>query len=876
MPPSGPPPPLSSSMGQPSNIFTPQGQAPSTQPHFHSDSQNVNLQPHLAGHHGQLPTSSSVFQPVRSHWFYSKHVEGKELWKPFSYKDAARLEDALHRRATASGSEIIVPTQGGRYDVDVIKRQQFAVYWDEEPSSVTRSSWFYKPEGAARFLPYDEQFCARLEEEYQAAVMNNVWPRKLQIDEGTIVMHSPYTIEHYSTNSIPDEYGTIPLHSRARCVIRGTQDFEDIEEGEPDQIDHLVFVVHGIGPVCDLRFRDIRECLDDFRSVSLSLMQSHFKQYLERGQAGRVEYLPVHWHKALHGEATGVDRKLREITLKSIPKLRHFTNDTLLDLLFYTSPVYCQQIADTVSGEMNRLHELFLQRQPNFKGNVSVMGHSLGSQILFDLLLHQKDSEGKALPAVSQEQGQLTFEREVSPLSEESHVEDADEEEEESLEALLEKLGLSSFLETFNKEQIDLDSLTEIEESDIKEMGLPMGPRKKLQKYIRNKKEKEKKKQETAASKSKREAAQKIIEEQKQAASEATCKLNSNGQGITQEHPLLKQASSTSISYVTGLAGTGQPCVSYPQLQFEMANFFALGSPIAMFMTVRGVGSIGEEYKLPTCPGFFNIFHPFDPVAYRIEPLINPNYTMKPVLMPHHKGRKRLHLELKESLSRYGADLKQKIVQSLKGTWNMINDFARAHRSTPEEIVNSEVDSVISDLAKQQEETEQASVASEEEIIVGSMNQGRRIDYVLQEKPIESFNDYLFALGSHACYWESEDTALMILKEIYLPLGMTPVMPGSDLTANRFPRPPSQQSLGPSPTMLGAPPRGPPMGPPSGPPPGHPSGAMSGPAGYSAGPLPGNYAAVSRGSPPPPYTAQQAPAAAPPSGPPPLQGFVRR
>lgn len=30
--------------------------------------------------------------------------------------------------------------------------------------------------------------------------------------------------------------------------------------GEPNKIDHLVFVVHGIGPVCDLRFRSIVEC----------------------------------------------------------------------------------------------------------------------------------------------------------------------------------------------------------------------------------------------------------------------------------------------------------------------------------------------------------------------------------------------------------------------------------------------------------------------------------------------------------------------------------------------------------------------------------------------------------------------------------------
>lgn len=50
---------------------------------------------------------------------------------------------------------------------------------------------------------------------------------------------------------------------------------------------------------------------------------------------------------------------------------------------------------------------------------------------------------------------------------------------------------------------------------------------------------------------------------------------------------------------------------------------------------------------------------------------------------------------------------------------------------------------------------------------IGRLNKGRRIDYMLQERPIESFNEYLFALASHACYWESEDTLLLLVKEIY-------------------------------------------------------------------------------------------------------------
>lgn len=110
------------------------------------------------------------------------------------------------------------------------------------------------------------------------------------------------------------------------------------------------------------RFRSIVEVVDDFRAISLSQMRTHFKPYLESGQLGRIELLPISWHSALHGEETGIDDRLKQITLESIPKLRHFSNDTILDALFYTSPVYCQTIVDNVGQELNRLFALFCQR----------------------------------------------------------------------------------------------------------------------------------------------------------------------------------------------------------------------------------------------------------------------------------------------------------------------------------------------------------------------------------------------------------------------------------------------------------------------------------------------------------------------------------
>ena len=75
----------------------------------------------------------------------------------------------------------------------------------------------------------------------------------------------------------------------------------------------------------------------------------------------------------------------------------------------------------------------------------------------------------------------------------------------------------------------------------------------------------------------------------------------------------------------------------------------------AMFVTVRGIDRLGEDFILPTCPRFFNIFHPYDPVAYRIETLIDAKMVdVPPVLIPHHKGRKRMHIGDDRFLSLYG------------------------------------------------------------------------------------------------------------------------------------------------------------------------------------------------------------------------------
>ena len=59
--------------------------------------------------------------------------------------------------------QVLVPTDGGRYDVSLHSRQRKAVYWEEPPSQVRRCSWFYKGEGDRWYHPYDEETARKLE-----------------------------------------------------------------------------------------------------------------------------------------------------------------------------------------------------------------------------------------------------------------------------------------------------------------------------------------------------------------------------------------------------------------------------------------------------------------------------------------------------------------------------------------------------------------------------------------------------------------------------------------------------------------------------------------------------------------------------------------
>lgn len=570
--------------------------------------------------------------------------------------DSLALEEAF--TSPELSPDTVVATDGNRCDVNILRRERYTVYWKATPSEVRRCSWFSKSNLESKFIPYEENVAALLEAEYKIAFECNEWNRVVTVGNSeTVLFQGPDMLVRLPPNPLVDNWGSTSTSPTHNGILKRSMDEFDIHEGEPAEIDHLLFVVHGIGQWCDFKCRSVQEVVDDFRSISLKIMTSHFHS----SQAcNRVEILPISWHESIHSEETGVDRLLKNITLESIPRLRDFTNDTLVDILFYTTHIYSQAIITSVSTDLNRLHNLFQLRNPTFKGGISLIGHSLGSLILFDILSHE----------LSHNDDEVHHEREMSPQAVE-RIFDEDE-----------------------------------EENDI----------------------------------------------------------------ITELKPINKKILSRRISNLLLEVGAQPPKLIYPHLNFHPAALFALGSPIGMFMTIRGLDKFGPDFALPTCTSFFNIFHPYDPVAYRIEPLINVDLTtLKPAILPHHMGRKRMHLELRDSLEKFSGNIKEKVIGSV------VNAFKRFYPGSNNSAVEAAEDEIIEDNAEAS--TSAFIKAEEKHLNLGILNNGRRIDYALQESPLELINEYIFAVGSHLCYWGSEDTVLFILTETYRSMGINPTSP---------------------------------------------------------------------------------------------------
>lgn len=127
---------------------------------------------------------------------------------------------------------------------------------------------------------------------------------------------------------------------------------------------------------------------------------------------------------------------------------------------------------------------------------------------------------------------------------------------------------------------------------DLKELGIGMGPRKKLIAFITSQGEKIRAAKVRGGEEGiglgwKVSCWVCLASQERKAKAEAERKAREREREKQQQEMAQQQARLQGVKFVKGVAGIGQPYINYPQLNFATENLFALGSPIGLFLTVR-------------------------------------------------------------------------------------------------------------------------------------------------------------------------------------------------------------------------------------------------------------------------------------------------
>ncbi|KAM7026273.1 phospholipase DDHD1 isoform 2-T2 [Acridotheres tristis] len=641
-------------------------------------------------------------------WFYR---EDRKTWKPFIGYDSLRIELAFRALGSGGGAgeaaaAAVEPVcvRSGLYEVDVASAESYPVYWNQtEKIPVMRGQWFidgtWQPLEEEESNLIEQEHLNRfkgqqLQESFDMEISKPVDGKEaihsLKLSRNHVDWHSVDEVYLYSdattskiARTVTQKLGFSKASSSGTRLHRGYVEEATLED-KPPQTSHIVFVVHGIGQKMD-QGRIIKNTAM-MRDTARKVEEKYFSNL-----ATHVEFLPVEWRSKLTLDGDTVD----SITPDKVRGLRDMLNSSAMDIMYYTSPLYRDELVKGLQQELNRLYSLFCSRNPEFEekgGKVSIVSHSLGCVITYDIMTGW------------------------NPVR--------------LYEQLLQK-----------------------EEEELEESWMSYEERRLLEElYITKQRLRE-------------------IEER------------------------LHELKASTIS---------KP----PVLKFKVENFFCMGSPLAVFLALRGIrpGTSGsQDHILPRaiCNRLLNIFHPTDPVAYRLEPLILKHYSnISPVQihwyntanpLPYEHMKPNFLNPSKESTSapepesasaapspttspvllrrHYGESItnigKASILGAAsigKGLGGML--FSRFGRSsaTPQ-TMEAGKDGPEGDEKKATTVGTPPLPHSSSGFLEPTVELEHRIDFELREGLVES--RYWSAVTSHTAYWSSLDIALFLLTFMY-------------------------------------------------------------------------------------------------------------
>jgi hypothetical protein len=695
---------------------------------------------------------SKVIQPV---WFSRIRGDAKNILSSPAENDAGRnnsSETASHISSSGRGppwaplrnidnralndsdrSSDTVQIEGGRATVHAKERRISFNFYNLNDRELLPSAWFVTtgsgkgPQSA--MVPLSEKECDKIEALYQTAVSafdsgedsvkKQVLQHEVDVDgkDGS-PSYVIFVAMNKSTNTI--SIRRRPKSSKLAQVFSFGGDSsvllqrgygEYVVDGEEEEVAlgpvrHLIFVVHGIGEAMwsrsDVNVNGIVDEVNHVRTMMHKRQVEMWKrECLKAEQQGtpgpsppnRIELLPILWYDKIHSSSGHLKKTLQATTIKSIPALRSIANDVIFDVLMYMTPEFCQQVLTCVTEQICNLYKKFRDCHPFFVshgGKCSLVGHSLGSVIIWDLLsvLKRKQEDDKS--------GQS---REVSCAGIASNIMDGlCVSQFSSAPPDLLSSEDNTYMPTLKR---PMESALPFMPDSVFLLGSPLG----LFLTLRG--------------------ANTIFESLR----ERSCDKDT----IQASAISKSEAESSSETQVTEL-----PAEAATQPQDLKPRCLDVERDVSPFV-------------LP-CGALFNIFNPSDPVAYRIEPLlVSPDVDEATIPQPAYLKTRESGIRPHVALKKLGDDL---------------HKFAAGGSAMMGSMLFSAGDSIRRSLLETAQPVPQPS---SDAIAFPLGGRSSRVDYQLQWSMMD--NEYLSAVSAHSTYFSNSDVIDFMIETVMDPTG---------------------------------------------------------------------------------------------------------
>ncbi|XP_019394413.1 PREDICTED: membrane-associated phosphatidylinositol transfer protein 2 isoform X7 [Crocodylus porosus] len=194
------------------------------------------------------------------------------------------------------------------------------------------------------------------------------------------------------------------------------------------------------------------------------------------------------------------------------------------------------------------------------------------------------------------------------------------------------------------------------------------------------------------------------------------------------------------------------------KFEFEITDFFLFGSPLGLVLALRKtvIPALDIFQLRPACQQVYNLFHPADPSASRLEPLLEKKfYLLPPFNIPRYQrfplgdGNSALLADVVQS---HGAVFMENASLSTPITAPQFRGFRRA----------SEI-SIASQVSGMADSYTASNIAN----IAAKWWGTKRIDYALYcPDALTAFPTVALPHLFHASYWESTDVVSFLLRQV--------------------------------------------------------------------------------------------------------------